>query len=237
MRFEDYEVEIKKEKAYITKYYGHEKQVCIPSYIHEYPVVGIGNEAFKDNGYINLVCFPLTLMQIGTKAFMNCLNLKRLSIPRDVKKIGAFCFKNCCSLSSIQLPFYLKKISYGMLMNCTELSQIEFPDMLESISSKALKGCKNINYFNFPDSLLCMKEDSLEDCENLQEVSFGTKMQAFDFLNLKNSSIQRFTARNPVMCLKNISEIHKETVFYGYKDSTLETLSDKYKFVELIREW
>lgn len=236
MRYEDYEVEIKKEKAYITKYYGHEKQICIPSYIYEHPVIGIGNEAFKDNAYITLVCFPLTLMQIGTKAFMNCLNLKQLNIPRDVKQIGAFCFKNCYSLTSAKLPFYLKRIPYGMFMNCIELSNVEFPDMLEKISSKAFKGCKNINYFNFPDSLLSVKEDSLEDCSNLLEISLGTMIKSFSFTNIKNTSIVRFTARNPQMCLENIEQITNGIVLYGYKNSTLETLSNQYIFKELKRE-
>ncbi len=236
MKYEDYEIEIKKDKAYIKKYYGHEEQICIPSYINEHPVVGIGNEAFKDNAYINLICFPLTLMQIGTRAFMNCLNLKRLNIPRDVKQIGAFCFKNCYSLTSVKLPFYLKRIPYGMFMNCTELCNIEFPDMLERVSSKAFKGCKNINYLNFPDSLLSMKDDSLEDCENILEISLGTKIHSFNFLNIKNASTTRFTARNPQMCLENIDLINNGIVFYGYKDSTLETLSDKYTFKLLKRE-
>lgn len=236
MRYEDFEVEIKKEKAYIVKYYGNEKQICIPSYIYEYPVVGIGNEAFKDNAYLSLICFPLTLMQIGSKAFMNCLNLKQVNIPRDVKQIGSFCFKNCYSLSNVKLPFYLKRIPYGMFMNCIELSDIEFPDMLEKVSSKAFKGCKKINYMNFPDNLTEIKEDALEDCLNLLEVSFGTLLKSFDFMNLKDIKVQRFTARNPKMCLMNIQEINTEAVLYGYKNSTLKNASCKNKFVELKRE-
>ena len=34
MKYENFEIEIKKEKAYIMKYYGNEKQVLIPSYIN-----------------------------------------------------------------------------------------------------------------------------------------------------------------------------------------------------------
>ena len=236
MKYENFEIEIKKDKAYIVRYYGNEKQVCIPSYIHEYPVVGIGNEAFKDNAYLSLICFPLTLMQIGSKAFMNCLNLNKINIPRDVKQIGSFCFKNCCSLNSVKLPFYLKRIPYGMFMNCIELSNIEFPDMLEKISSKAFKGCKKINYMNFPDNLLSIKEDSLEDCSNIFELSFGTLLESFNFVNIKNTKIQRFTARNPQMCLINIQDLNKEAILYGYKNSTLETASCENKFVELKRE-
>lgn len=233
MRIDDYEIEIKNRTAHIIKYYGIEKHICIPSYFDEYPVTVIANEAFKDNAYIELICFPLTLKEIGQKAFMNCLNIEKINIPRDVVKIGASCFENCKNLTYVKLPFYLKNISQRLFMNCSNLQKIEFPSLLETISAKAFANCKSIQYLNFPDTLKKIKETAILNCDSVLEISFGKAIKSFDFETVKTFPIRRFTSKNPQMCLININDIPKNITFYGYKDSTLEILASEYKFITL----
>jgi len=90
-----------KDGVVITKYLGTKKEVRIPPAIQNYPVTGIGREAFAENKNITSVTIPSSVTTIGSKAFWNCTSLASVTIPNSVTTIGEMAFFWCTSLASV----------------------------------------------------------------------------------------------------------------------------------------
>ena len=102
--FEYYTYEITDEKATIidvdTSISGI---ITIPSTIGDYPVTGIGNNAFK-----------------------NCLEVTSVTIPNGVTSIGNFAFYGCAKLTSVTIPNSLLEMNYWVFEECPLFTDIYY---------------------------------------------------------------------------------------------------------------
>jgi hypothetical protein len=78
--------------AVIVGYRGTSTQITIPDRINGYPVVGIGNNAFRSR-HLESVHFPSTLVFIEEYAFYDN-KLLSISLPASVTNVGAGAFDN-----------------------------------------------------------------------------------------------------------------------------------------------
>ena len=86
--------------ATITAYSGNALKLIIPATMKGYPVTGIGDSAFSNNGYLRSVEIPDSVKSIGNNSFENCSGLKSISIPRYVEQIGDGAFANCGEITA-----------------------------------------------------------------------------------------------------------------------------------------
>ncbi len=84
----------------------------------DYPVVGIGEQAFYYCEALQRVTLPAGLQAIGNYAFYDCLALESISIPEGVAAIGEEAFAWCESLQSVTLPSTLQSIGWGAFYSC-----------------------------------------------------------------------------------------------------------------------
>lgn len=112
--------------AVITAYLGDEENLVIPETIDDYPVVGIGEEAFY-NTAVTSVILPNTLTYIDDYAFAECLFLQEVILSENLREIGDYAFMNC-ALKRIVLPLSLRKIGICTFGGCSAMTHIVVPE-------------------------------------------------------------------------------------------------------------
>ncbi len=86
----------------VTGYTGTSPHVIIPASYRGKPVIGIGDNAFKERNDITSVVIPEGVKYINRGAFQNCLGLITVSIPDTVILISEYAFHGCERLIEVK---------------------------------------------------------------------------------------------------------------------------------------
>ena len=108
----------------------------------------IGQYAFYNCDFIEIISLPNGVTSIGNSAFQNCTSLKKLTINMDgtigsnafsgctglvnitisgtVSTIGEYAFADCNSIDIIAIPQGITSIGYNAFYNCSELTNLYF---------------------------------------------------------------------------------------------------------------
>jgi len=112
--------------AVITGYTGAGGAITIPSTLGGYPVVAIGDNAFRsDNGnayLVTSVIFPNTVTSIGFQAFTGCSLLTSVFLPSSLTFIGFDAFMYT-GLTSVNIPSSVTNIQ-SSFFECSALMSI-----------------------------------------------------------------------------------------------------------------
>lgn len=147
--------------AVITKYTGNAANVDIPASVDGYPVIEVGEGAFRYNRDLRSVSVPGSVQTIGANAFRECPHLHTLyledgvgsvgnmafcgcgaltevSVPGSVQEIGIYAFAYCAGLQSVEIGYGVQTIGYGAFYGCDALSEVELPETVVSVGRDAL---------------------------------------------------------------------------------------------------
>ncbi len=172
-------------QATITGYRGTAVNVFIPETLDGYPVVGIAQNAFKNNKKIKSVSVADSVETIGNSAFYGCTALERVTLPENegFVEIQSSTFDACARLGELEIPDSVTEIGVCAFENCVELSRVKLPEKLEKLRGKAFWNCDKIGYIKIPKSLKecsmygneILHEDggTFGECDSLKEVEFG----------------------------------------------------------------
>lgn len=87
-------------------------EVVIPAEINGYPVVAVGQYAFKDCDLVTDVVIGDNVTTLARQSFADCKMLKNVVFSDSLITIGAEAFRNCSSLKEITIPANVENI-YG----------------------------------------------------------------------------------------------------------------------------
>ena len=90
----------------------------------EYPVTGIGFQAFMDCKTLTSVVMP-SVTSIERNSFSGCSYLTSVSIP-SVTSIEYEAFRDCSNLTSVSMQS-VKWINYSAFYNCSNLISVDMP--------------------------------------------------------------------------------------------------------------
>ncbi len=99
-------------------------EVVIPAEIDDYPVVEIGNSAFRGCRKLTSVTIPDGVTRIGNDAFLQCSKLTSVNIPDGVTCIGEGAFSET-ALTTVTIPdsvYEFGALSFSFCENLTEFS-------------------------------------------------------------------------------------------------------------------
>ncbi|MCR5015928.1 MAG: leucine-rich repeat protein [Ruminococcus sp.] len=135
---------------YINKYKGSDANVTIPqpAFLHKgagkngyydaCAVIGISNDAFKNNNTIEKVYIPFTVESIGKNAFEGCSSLTTVDIGESVILIG----------DSYPNPSKLATIGQWAFKGCSALTSFTLPKNVTSVDNYAFEGCSSLASFS-----------------------------------------------------------------------------------------
>lgn len=89
--------------ATITKYYGSVAAIIVPDTIDGYPVVAIGEGAFRGNKYLTAILIPDCITSIGDYAFADT-NLDSLVLPAELNSLGRCILSGNKGVTEIVIP-------------------------------------------------------------------------------------------------------------------------------------
>ncbi len=162
--------------------------VVIPGEIDGYPVVAIGDAAFKGCEWMTSVVIPGTVTNIGQEAFRACTRLASLSIGPNIAFVGDNAFDLCNRLHTLTMeseraaiPTWLEgkiaklhlvipngttNIFNDVFGSCAELVSLTIPESVEGIGQGVFAACGNLRTLtiasqNFFDGEYDYDENSL----------------------------------------------------------------------------
>ena len=89
--------------ATITKYYGSVAAIIVPDTIDGYPVVAIGEGAFRGNKYLTAILIPDCITSIDDYAFADT-NLDSLVLPAELNSLGRCILSGNKGVTEIVIP-------------------------------------------------------------------------------------------------------------------------------------
>lgn len=132
----------------------------IPSTIEGYPVVALGNKAFRYCNQITSVTIPNTVTSIGEYAFDDCTGITGVVIPDSVTKIGMSAFSDCPNLISITFGNGLTELNAYMCQNDVALTTVKLPDKLTKMGINTFNGCSSLTSITLPNTLKSIGSDA-----------------------------------------------------------------------------
>ena len=128
--------DFKMEGSTLVKYRGTEKNVSVPDTVEV-----IGEGAFEENDYIELVVLPNSVRRIDAYAFWGCDNLDTVVLGKGMKQVGDYAFAGCKGLEQMNLPTNISSIGIMAFGDCVNLKDISIPKETTYIHETAFDGC------------------------------------------------------------------------------------------------
>ncbi len=167
---EDFKFTYSNGQASLTGYSGTSTKISIPAESNGYPVISIGESAFK--GFIKLknVVLPDTITDIENEAFSGCVELERIHLPDVVIRIGESAFYGCSSLKSVSVPGNVKQIG-SFAFSRSGLTSIVLPDTVMFIGKGAFKNCDKLKSVTLPQGIIRVANAMFDDCDKLTSIT------------------------------------------------------------------
>ena len=161
-----------------------------------------GNVVIPDEVTHEGITYPV--VAIGDDAFKECIDLFHITISNTVTAIGNYSFYNCKSLTDITLPDSLTSIGHDAFHYCTGLTQMTIPDAVTIIGNSAFKGCVGIKSLTLGKSVATIEPFAFQYCsmtsitipESVSSIGeyafsgcYGMKALVFNAINYANQSI------------------------------------------------
>ncbi len=216
-------------KATITGYQGFASAIVIPSKIgNNYPVISIGDSAFRNHTNLTGVLIPGSVTNIGANAFAICSRLAAIVIPSSVIGIGSGAFTHCANLTSITADFNLVYASVdGVLFNQDRTTLIQYPggktgsynipNGVFTVESGAFDYTIGLTSVIMPDSLDTIWNGAFAFCPNLTRVTIGRgiyRVADYAFANSTNLLAVYFRGAAPIFGDSVFTNDLHATVYY-----------------------
>lgn len=146
----------------ITSYNGFESdRVIVPKEINGLPVISIGESAFKNASFSELI-LPSSLKVILKNAFEGCINLKHIDLPEGLEYLGRYCFSRT-GLEKLHIPNYVKVIPISCFWNSKSLDTIILGSKTRELELSAFSGCTGLTQISLPETVEIISKGCFED--------------------------------------------------------------------------
>ncbi|MDR0568920.1 MAG: leucine-rich repeat domain-containing protein [Spirochaetaceae bacterium] len=144
--FQDFTIEYqhinKTRTAVISGYKGSNGEITVPSTVHNTPVTGIGDFAFKRLAGLRSVVLPEGVVTIGEYAFEKCTGLTNIVLPEGLASIKKSAFAGCTGLRGVAFPLSLTGIGANAFSRCTGITSVSLPQNVSVIGEQAFEKCR-----------------------------------------------------------------------------------------------
>ena len=147
-----------------------EKNVRIPTFYQDLPVVAVDDRAFFGRDDITRIIIGNNVTKIGQEAFYKCVSLKDLTIDGALENIGNYSFYGCSDLHYVTLPDSVMSIGNYSFYGCSDLHYVTLPDSVMSIGDSAFRGCYALTEIDLSESLINIGSEAFYYCVGLTNI-------------------------------------------------------------------
>lgn len=177
----------------ITGYSGFDSdRVIVPKEINGQPVISIGEKAFKNAPFSELI-LPKSIQAIRNNAFEGCKNLTHIALPEGLLGLGKECFSKS-GLEEFDCPDSMLYVSEKCFMDCKNLSRVHLGKSIARIDFAAFSGCSSLSQVLLGQSIkkidsCCFLGTSIttmvfpEEFETISESAFGSPYHHYHYNN------------------------------------------------------
>ncbi len=139
-----------------------------------YTIIGIDQNAFKNNTRLTKVEVPYTIKSLGNSAFEGCSNLASINIPETVTTLGNKLFQKCTSLTKISIPDSVTTAGTNLFTECTKLNKVTIGKGLTTLGGYMFSKCSSLTSLTIPQTITTFGSNLFQDCANLTSVNIPT---------------------------------------------------------------
>lgn len=139
-------------------------EITVPSTVvwkeNTYPVLGIGDEAFKQCEELTAVTVSEGIRNLGYECLSENPALERVTLPNSLVFCDYYIFSECTALKEVTLPPLLDMVNVGLFYGCSALTTVNLPQNIKVIEYAAFKGCTALTNLTLPDGLTSILQDA-----------------------------------------------------------------------------
>ena len=222
--------------ATVTDYPGDSKSVTIPEkiivYGKEYPVTGIGDDAFNNSYHLESIIIPNSVKTIGKRAFASCVNMPTVTIPKSVESVGTDAFfdvNNIVLLNDLAgKPWGANSwnMNYHLSDDGKELLEVYFgehypeeiyiPYGVEAIANGVFLGFDKLTTVHIPNTVKTIGDYAFYNCDGLTSIDIPASVDSIGndaFWGCNN--IKNLTYNTDAFNPSTIDKTNLETVVIG----------------------
>ena len=151
----------------IDEYIGDDSEVTLITGFAAYPVSAVGDSAFAENPYIEVLNTDEALRAIGEYAFIDCVNLSEVNTASGLVYIGVGAFANTYSLIRIDLDVTSVPAIPAYCFANSGVAEVSLPETCASIGNCAFQNCSSLAKIAIPASVAEIADSAFENCDNL----------------------------------------------------------------------
>ncbi len=159
-------------KATITNVVGTETDITVPATLGGYPVVAIGELAYREEHNLKSVVIPASIETVGKSAFTACTALETVTFADNskVKVLPETAFNNCKSLKTVSFGSNsaLETVGRSAFVGCTALETFNPPASLKTIEATAFEGCTSLKDVTITKNVATVGDGAFAKCEALE---------------------------------------------------------------------
>ncbi len=174
----DYTYTVTDEKVTITKYNGSDEELTIPDTLGGYPVVAIGDRAFRGNLSIKKIRLADSIETVGNLAFYQCKSLVEVNLGNGVKTLVSSAFSNCGTIDTLIIGVSLATVG-ASAFNGTTINVIKYKGSAEQWSAITVETSNNRfenaeKVFNYCEHVITEVPEVSAECEKPGNIQYWT---------------------------------------------------------------
>ena len=160
----------------VTGYFGNAREYIIPPIYDGLRVIGIQENAFKNNTWLQKITVPTNIEKIGASAFEGCTALTEFIIPKSVTKIESSTFAGCTSLASIRIHGKIEEVGEKAFAGCSMLADVIVEDGVGNIGANAFSDCTMLVKVIIGNNVGNIGDEAFINCTSLRTLTIGNKV-------------------------------------------------------------
>ena len=160
----------------VTGYFGNAREYIIPAIYDGLRVIGIQEDAFKNNTRLQKITVPTNIEKIGASAFEGCTALTEFIIPKSVTKIEPSTFAGCTSLASIRIHGKIEAVGEKAFAGCSALADVTVEDGVGNIGANAFSDCTMLVKVTIGNNVGNIGDEAFINCTSLRTLTIGNKV-------------------------------------------------------------
>ena len=228
----DYEYEILEDGTIeISKYFGSDSEITIPSEIDGYSVTSIASGAFAEGGNLKSIEIPSSVASIGAEALVGLASLTDINVNASNEayasvsgvlynkdKTELLCYPAGKTASSFEIPNSITKIGYGAFAGSASLANITIPNSVTSIGYGAFANCTSLANITIPNSVTSIGDVAFTSCTSLADITISSNVtsigyEAFSYCeNLSDITIPNSVTSIGIYAFMNCTNLANITI-------------------------